>query len=132
MYLDIAALTHIGRRANNEDAFLVDPAHELCVVADGMGGYEGGEVAARIAVRTIGAVVARLGGGDNVAWPGPIDPRRSSAEQELEVATRLAGEAIAAEKRGALADMGRLASVMRDPSKNVPLRLPRSTTTWPP
>ena len=44
-------------RTNNEDAFLVcniwDDEHILAVVIDGVGGYEGGEVAAALAQETI-------------------------------------------------------------------------------
>ena len=43
--------TDAGRiRANNEDAFFLDEGLGLFVVADGIGGSEGGEVASRIAV----------------------------------------------------------------------------------
>lgn len=50
--------TDQGRvRKNNEDAFVVQPIfderHLLSVVIDGVGGYEGGEVAADITARTI-------------------------------------------------------------------------------
>ncbi len=50
--------TDVGRvRTNNEDNFIVcniwDDAHVLAVVIDGVGGYEGGEVAAEIARETI-------------------------------------------------------------------------------
>ena len=50
--------TDTGRvRDNNEDAFVLqriwDNDHLLCVVIDGLGGYEGGEVAAEIAATTI-------------------------------------------------------------------------------
>ncbi|TNE85685.1 MAG: serine/threonine-protein phosphatase [Deltaproteobacteria bacterium] len=46
--------THRGRRRkNNEDSFLVLESQHLFVVADGMGGYAGGEVASRLAVETI-------------------------------------------------------------------------------
>ena len=44
--------TDQGRiRANNQDAMYADPG--LFVVADGMGGHQGGEVAANLAVRTM-------------------------------------------------------------------------------
>lgn len=50
--------TDVGRvRTNNEDNFIVcniwDDEHVLAVVIDGVGGYEGGEVAAEIARETI-------------------------------------------------------------------------------
>lgn len=50
--------TDVGRiRTNNEDAFLIcniwDDNHVLAVVIDGVGGYEGGEVAAAIARESI-------------------------------------------------------------------------------
>ena len=44
--------TDQGRiRANNQDAMYADSG--LFVVADGMGGHQGGEVAANLAVRTL-------------------------------------------------------------------------------
>ncbi len=41
------------KRRKNEDSHLVSRDHSLYVVADGMGGYGGGDVASRIAVETI-------------------------------------------------------------------------------
>ncbi len=49
-------LTDIGRvRKINQDAFSVSNEHQLWVLADGMGGHAGGEVASQIAVQTIPA-----------------------------------------------------------------------------
>lgn len=49
--------THVGRvRATNQDAYSIDEIDErslIAVVADGMGGHKGGEVAAELAVHTI-------------------------------------------------------------------------------
>jgi protein phosphatase len=45
------ALTDVGHvRENNEDAVTVDPARGLAVLADGMGGYNAGEVASTMTV----------------------------------------------------------------------------------
>jgi len=45
------------KRTNNEDAFIAqniwDDKHVLCVAIDGVGGYEGGEVAAELAQKAI-------------------------------------------------------------------------------
>lgn len=43
-------------RDNNQDSFLIHEAQGLYVVADGMGGHAGGEIASSLAVRTINEV----------------------------------------------------------------------------
>jgi protein phosphatase len=69
--LEIAGVTSIGReRSHNEDSFLVqhltwsdlNQNHQLAlvIVADGMGGHAGGDQAARLALRTIGTILASL------------------------------------------------------------------------
>lgn len=72
--LEVARLTDVGRlRPNNEDSSLYwepDADEEfsrkgrLAVIADGMGGYEGGQEASRLAVETVRFVYDRDLGGD--------------------------------------------------------------------
>jgi PPM family protein phosphatase len=53
--VDVGSATSIGRRTSQEDDFLVMPAVGLFAVADGMGGHEGGEIAANLAMDTLEA-----------------------------------------------------------------------------
>jgi protein phosphatase len=52
--LEIVSQTHSGKvRSHNEDSVAVDAANGLVVLADGMGGYNAGEVASGIAVSVV-------------------------------------------------------------------------------
>lgn len=113
MLLESYALSVTGRRTNNEDSVCAHPELGLFVVADGMGGYEGGEVASALAVEAIHALVRRTAGDADVTWPYAVDPRRSPAENEVMVATRLAGDQIAARRHGDLREMGSTVAVLR-------------------
>jgi protein phosphatase len=72
--IEAAALSDVGRqRENNEDAYLYwEPSTEqefarkgcLAIVADGMGGYEGGQEASRLAVETVREVYETAFRGD--------------------------------------------------------------------
>lgn len=72
--LEVASLSDVGRqRENNEDSFLYwEPTAEgelqrkgrLAVIADGMGGYEGGLEASRLAVETVREVYDNVVGDD--------------------------------------------------------------------
>ena len=90
------------RRKRNEDSLLVMANESIYAVADGMGGYRGGEIASELAVKTI----------EKAFRAGPLDgelhdkiPRRAS---ELVRAIQLANEAIMAraEQQKELAGMG--------------------------
>jgi serine/threonine protein phosphatase PrpC len=113
MNFDAFALSIPGRRDNNEDAICVQPDLGLFVVADGMGGYEGGEVASALAVEAIHELVRRTAGDADVTWPYKIDPGRTIHENEIMVATRLANERICARRSGELGEMGSTVAVLR-------------------
>jgi serine/threonine protein phosphatase PrpC len=84
-----AAQTDQGRRRRrNEDSLLVLEDHHLFVVADGMGGHAGGDVASKMAVEAIGNAFTRAAfAGD----PYPDVPRRGA---ELALAIQMANKAI--------------------------------------
>jgi protein phosphatase len=91
--------TDKGRiRPTNEDCFAIDTALGLCVVADGMGGHNAGEVAARIAVDMVVDVVGerearRSAEGAKAArldWPLGYDDAVSPDANVLRTAIQLA------------------------------------------
>lgn len=54
MQIEVFCQSDIGlRRERNEDSFLIDESLGLFLVADGMGGHRGGEVASSMAVQTV-------------------------------------------------------------------------------
>jgi serine/threonine protein phosphatase PrpC len=58
--IEIASQTHSGMvRSHNEDSVACDASLGLAVVADGMGGYNAGEVASGIAISVISAEIRR-------------------------------------------------------------------------
>jgi protein phosphatase len=60
MNYTFCALTHPGLvRGNNEDTVVFDEAAGLAILADGMGGYNAGEVASRMAVDLVRAEISR-------------------------------------------------------------------------
>lgn len=60
MTVEIFSATDVGRaRDNNEDSVALDPAVSLAVLADGMGGYNAGEVASQMLTSFITAELGR-------------------------------------------------------------------------
>jgi protein phosphatase len=135
-------------RRTNEDCFAIDERIGLCVVADGMGGHNGGEVAARVAVDTVMDFL-RASANRPATWPFGFDkalsPRgnvlrtaiHSANAQVLELATsrhQLAGmgttivAALVAAGRLSVAHMGDSRLYVRSDGK---LRLLTEDDTWP-
>jgi len=103
-------LTDKGRvRPTNEDCFAIREELGLCVVADGMGGHNAGEVAARLAVDAVVDFV-RQRRERNAAdpWPFGFDPALSPEGNLLRTAIHLANVQIleAAISSNAYAGMG--------------------------
>jgi len=94
--IEAACLTDVGRqRSNNEDSYLYwEPGSEsdfrvkgrLAVVADGMGGYEGGQEASRLAVETVRSVY------DNAFGGNPQDTLAAAFESAHQNIQRFAAE----------------------------------------
>jgi len=104
--IQASGATHIGRRKSNQDAYCISDQLGLYAVADGMGGYQGGEIASQLALDTLREFFLRNLEDNEATWPFAYDKQLSLAENMVDVAVRLANAAIAAQRKGALAKMG--------------------------
>lgn len=76
MRYEFASLTDTGRlRTNNEDAIACEPELGLALLADGMGGYQAGEVASAMATGTVSATLG--------TWLLGKGPKTSSRDTSL-------------------------------------------------
>ena len=109
-------LSHVGRRSNNEDALLDSRALGLYAVADGLGGYEGGEVASRLTVSVLESFVEANQRDPQGTWPIRAIKSRTFEENLLAAASVAAHREIAARRTGTLAQMGStvVAALLRD------------------
>jgi protein phosphatase len=101
LVLQAYGVTDRGRvKPGNEDCFAVDEALQLCIVADGLGGHNAGEIAAQLAVDTL---LEYLREGDHGVlkppdraqlsercWPFGFDPSLSLAGNHVRTAIHLA------------------------------------------
>lgn len=89
MTYEFVARTDKGRvRGNNEDAVAIDQGAQLAILADGMGGYNAGEVASGMATTFIRAEMARW-----LAQAGP-SPQPTDIRKALEACVENANHAI--------------------------------------
>ncbi len=96
------------KRQINEDNWAANASEQLFVVADGMGGHAGGELASRLVTETIEQFVIETRAG--TTEPLPFAPRREHHPEgnRLSVATRVANREIydTAVRNPAIAGMG--------------------------
>ncbi|HXT30779.1 MAG TPA: protein phosphatase 2C domain-containing protein [Vicinamibacterales bacterium] len=107
--IEAHALTDAGPvRKSNQDSFISDPELQLFVVADGMGGHSGGEVASGLAVETISGFIRRTEEDAEFSWPYGIEPALSFAGNRLRTAVHLANRRVfrAAERYDEYTGMG--------------------------
>jgi len=87
-------LSDVGMvRSHNEDCFHIDPALQIFVVADGMGGHSHGEIASRIAVESILDFVRETADHDKT-WPFVYDARLQRHSNRLRAAVRIAHDRV--------------------------------------
>lgn len=85
----------VGRvRSSNEDAWGVFPDLQFFVVADGMGGHAGGEVASRMAVDTMRDFILSSLPSSEVTWPAEVDRNLPVPIKRLVSAGKLANDKI--------------------------------------
>jgi protein phosphatase len=94
MRLTAGGRSDSGPRALNQDTVHWDLDLGLFVVADGMGGHNGGEVASRLAVEAIRNFVSRTAATTDIQWPFPIESGRSLNVNRLMTAVRIANRRV--------------------------------------
>lgn len=93
MRVTSCGITDVGlKRSHNEDNFLINEELNLYVVADGMGGHNGGEYASAICVNTVEEIVENMELGDDV--PVDEDDPVELVREKLRYALRLSGRRI--------------------------------------
>jgi len=95
LLIDASARTDLGRvRKNNEDAVRIEPALDLCVLSDGMGGQAHGEVASAMAVEMIVAHCNESRNDPDITLFGSSRPDLCERTNRLMSAVRMANRKI--------------------------------------
>jgi PPM family protein phosphatase len=96
--IEVGSATDIGRvRERNEDSMLVDPP--LYVVADGMGGHRGGQVASQVALEAMeeletgdgGSLAEHVRRANRAVWDRSVEDERLSGMGTTLTAARIDG-----------------------------------------
>jgi len=101
-----AALSITGRRSANQDAYVSDAPLGLFAVADGMGGYEGGELASQLALEALSAFLRDIEVDPDRTCPTGWDVALSLTENLLAQGIIEAHEAVVRERHGLYEKMG--------------------------
>lgn len=98
-----------GRREENEDSYLVDAENGIFIVADGMGGHEGGAIASKLTVDHIHAQLSETSTtelGEDRPTLVPGDETMGEAEELVQIAIRFADRQVTRRQTGRLWSMG--------------------------
>jgi len=108
MDLTVGSRTDVGPRKMNQDYLGWWPELGLFVVAEGMGGHNGGDVASHMAVDTIYGFIAESAITSDITWPFGLEVKNSIDLNRLTTAVRLANRKIYSEgtKSPELSGMG--------------------------
>lgn len=91
--LDVATCSDAGMvRPHNEDSVFVDPAYGVVILADGMGGYNAGEVASGMATALLGSRLREMYA-QNPAY-AKVEGGKSCAAARMESEIALANQSI--------------------------------------
>jgi PPM family protein phosphatase len=93
--LTFKGVTHPGRvRKVNEDGFCHEARLGLFLVADGMGGHNAGEIAAKMALESVYTFIRRTKDDEEFTWPFGVDTFLSYDANRVRTALRLANRRV--------------------------------------